>query len=209
MLKQLYSKLGISTNVHIVLHKPYLDDNGKEIKPPSIQAVIDRGLVVEERLVHNEVVDAGEIWMAELLAQRYAVDDAAFDGQNIDAGLQICAVGDGLQNGTATAVTQNDVDLESFVVADSGGANYVNAFDQSQTNKFSVTVTFLTSEGNGHTGGLVEAGIFAVDPNATPPTTETQKTNRMFNRTLFTAIQKNSSFQFTLEWTVEIGALTA
>lgn len=211
MLKKLLEALDISTNVHLVLHKPYLDENGKEARPPNIDAIRKRGLIVEERHVHNAVVDAGEIWMAELLSQLYALDDAAL-GSPLNGGLQICAVGDGLQDGTATAVTQNDTDLESWVDTNSdpgAGENFVKTFISYPDNKFSVQVIFLTTEGNTHTGGLVEAGLFAVDPNITPPTTETQKTNRMLNRTVFAPIDKNSSFQFTLEWTIEIGALTA
>lgn len=208
MLKKLLESLDISTNVHLVLHKPYLDENGKEARPPSIDAIRKRGLIVEERMVHNDVVDAGEIWIAELIAQRYAIDDAVL-GSPLDGSLQVCAIGDGLQDGTATATTQNTTDLESWVDTDSGGANFVIAFDQSQDNKFSVTVIFLTTEANGHTGGLVEAGLFAADPNITACATEDQKTNRMLNRTVFAPIDKNSSFQFTLEWTIEIGALTA
>ena len=71
-------------------------------------------------------------------------------------------------------------------------------------NKFIVSTTFATGVAN---GALTEAGIFA-GSNMTG-ISEVSTTNRMFNRTTFAVINKSSSFQLTIQWTIEIGALTA
>ncbi len=164
--------------------------------------LIDRkeNKIVQFEHVPNTVVDAGEIWMAELLAHKYAADETTLGTPLLD-GLQYIAVG---TDGNGTAVTQDDVSLGTKATTNSCIAATTD-IDTTDKNKFLVSATFGSADGNGN---LREAGIFADDIDTTEPTTETYKTNRMFNRTTFGTIAKTTNFDLTLEWTITVGTLT-
>ena len=187
----------IFRNVDIFLHKP-LPESFHEISQKKLD---EAGLLVDVRQIHNDVVDAGEIWIAELLAQKFT-DDSAI-ASPINGGLQYIATGT-----SSVAVTQNDYKLGSHLFSKAATVS----FNAGANNKFTVSVTFTTSESN---GALTEAGIFAAVQTGTgasptgAPTGETDKSNRMFNRTVFPVITKTTDFELTIQWTIEIGSLTA
>ena len=101
-------------NVNLYLHKPLPDKKYKSIKD-KIADILRLDLLEQHVQVHNDVVDAGEIWIAELLANK-ANTDAALPSW-LASGLQgsggdqaVIAVGTG-----GIATDQNDVDLTTFL----------------------------------------------------------------------------------------------
>lgn len=200
----------ISRNVDIYLHKPLPHDNYKTIKE-KVQALHDLNLIKQHEHVANDVVDGGEIWIAELLAQ-LDNDNSAF-GSPLNAGLQFIAVGiDGTYNVDATpGVDQNDYRLTDHLFSK---VDDYKDFDQgaANANAFTIGVTFAIGEAN---GALKEAGIFALTQTGTGsapagvPANEKASNNRMFNRTTFSVITKTSSFALTIQWTITIGSLDA
>jgi hypothetical protein len=192
----------ITRNVNLYLHKPLANKDRYQTPESFVQALKDQDLIVQHEFVPNDVVDAGEIWIAELLADLH-VDDSALTTPMKD-GLQHIAIGTG-----SVAVTQNDFDLGTPIAQANASKATTNSFNAGANNKFTVSATFLTTEPTGQPYSLREAGIFAMNRNTTAPTSETQKTNRMFNRTVFSVITKTTDFELTIQWTIEIGALTA
>lgn len=194
----------IKRNVNIYLHKPVSKLLREALSPSElVQHLQLYDKIVDHQFVSNDVVDAGEIWIAELLAQRYVSTDGVI-GTPLSGALQFIAVGIGV-----TAVTQNDIKLVDHLFSKASTTTFVGG---GADNKFLVSVTFTTGEAN---GALTEAGIFALIQTGTGgsptgvPTAEDSINNRIFNRTVFSVINKTSDFQLTIQWTIEVGALTA
>jgi len=157
------------------------------------------GEVVETRHVENDIVDAGEIWIAELLAGEYVGGSTmSYSAGELGYGLQYVHVGT-----DNTAVSQNDYNLATGAITTNYYAALSNDVSGTTNNIIVCTGTFTTDHGN---GALYEAGLFS---SITAPGSETSESYRMFNRTTFDAINKDTSFQLTLQWTITIGSLTA
>lgn len=190
--KMLLKFLEMSAEVDIYLHEPI-----PKLKPferiPEIK-------ISEARHAFNDVVDGGEIWIAELLSQLY--NTGAAIGTPLSGGLQHIAVGTG-----STGVDQIDFDLAIPIAQANASKSATNAFNAGADNKFTCSATFLTTEPTGQPYSLVEAGIFAMNRNTTPPTASDGITNRMFNRTVFSTITKDSNFELTIQWTIQIGTI--
>lgn len=188
----------VTRNVDIYLHKPVTDPNWKSGMP------IPKEFIVDERHVHNDVVDAGEVLIAELLAHKFANNEATLTIPHLD-GLQYITVGTGV-----VAVNQDDVNLGT----PGTGANVSKAatttfIGTSGDNEFKITTTYANGDANGGgTLAITEAGIFVDDSIADAPTTEDDITNRMFNRVVFAVLSKTSSFQLTIQWLIKIGTIS-
>jgi len=159
------------------------------------------GKVVEERHIKNDIVDSGEIWIAELLANEY-LDDSAMDQ---GAG----AIGNGLQYihiGTSSSpTTQGMFNLQGYTGITTYYVSCTGSRDvQSPGNKIVATGTYATDVGN---GTLHEAGLFSTSIG-TDISTMTSHTGRMFNRTTFATITKTTDFSLTLQWTITIGSVS-
>ncbi len=182
--------LGIKGVVDIWLHEPY--DRELYQMPPE-------HVIQEYRYVPNTVVDAGEIWIAELLAgEEVGGSVLTYTAGNLGLGIQYAMVGV-----SGTAVTQNNFDLDTSGVTGGFAKATTNDVLGAANNQLTAEATFVGAEG---VGSLQEAGLFS---NSTEPTTETDTTSRMFNRTTYGTITKTSGFDLTVRWTITIGALTA
>lgn len=191
-------------SVDVYLHKP-VEDKALHKKPIQLLEHLKKlKLIEQEEHVYNIVKDAGEIWIAELLAGK-ATDDSVliYGAGQLGWGLQYIAVGTG-----SGAGDQNDFKLQTLAIGTNNCKPSTNSFNAGANNKFTVSVTFLTTEAN-DASPLREAGIFLDDCDTTEPTSETDEGNRMFNRTVFAAITKTTDFELTIQWTIEIGSLTA
>ena len=161
------------------------------------------GRIVEERHVKNDIVDGGEIWIAELLAgEELAGSQVSYDTGELGYGLQYVQVG---SDGTQSAQTFFSMQSTSGITGDSntywsqitaGGMDVA-----SPGNEIVARGTFVQGEGN---GALQEAGLFS---NSTEPGSSTDTVSRMFNRTTFATINKSSSFELTFQWTITIGSV--
>jgi len=152
------------------------------------------------RHIKNLIVDAGEIWVTELLAKEEAGGNALSQGAGeLGNGLQYVRIG----WGTASAAT-DDYSLES-----TGGITMTYAtLDNDVASPFNKIVargTYATDEAISATS-LAEAGLFS---NTSIPTSSTDTSSRMFNRTTFGGISKTSGsdFSLTLQWTITIGTV--
>lgn len=192
--KELLKFLEMSSEVDIYLHEPKYGRREPWKRIPEIE-------IQEARHSFNDVVDAGEIWIAELLSQLYVGGTAI--GTPLSGGLQYIAVGTG-----NTAVGQNDFDLATPIAQANAAKAATNAFNAGANNKFTCSATFLTTEPTGEPYSLVEAGIFAANRNTSAPASEIATNNRMFNRTVFSTITKDSNFELTIQWTIQIGTLS-
>ncbi len=205
MSKQIQTKFDmIKINaVDVYLHKPVKDKSLHKKPIQLLEHLKKLKLIEQESHVYNTVVDAGEIWIAELLAG-VAIDDSVliYGAGELGWGLQYIAVGTG-----SIAVTQNDFKLGTLAIGTNNCKPTTNSFNAGANNKFTISVTFLTTEAN-DASPLREAGIFSDDCDTAVPTSETDEANRMFNRTVFAAITKTTDFELTIQWTIEIGALT-
>lgn len=193
----------IKRKLNIYLHKPVRQ---KLLNKFNINELVDylkkNDLISEERYVPNDVHDSGEIWLAELLAQKYT-DDTAI-GAPLSGGLQFIAVGT-----SNAAIDQNHYDLQGAIAQTDASKAATNLFaGASGNNKFTCSATFADIEPAGLPYTLYEAGIFAKDRNGFTPGSEFATNNRMFNRTIFSLITKTDAFQLTLQWTIEIGSLS-
>lgn len=204
-LKKKEKGLVISRNVNIYLHKPLKNKEQYKNSEETIKALKEQELIVQHEFIANDVVDGGEIWIAELLAGRdTAGTPLVYTAGNLGLGLQYIAVGT-----SSVAVTQNDFKLGTLATGTNNSKPATTSFiGAGANNKFTVSVTFLTTEAN-DASPLREAGIFSDDQDVSVPTSETDVANRMFNRTVFSAITKTTDFELTIQWTIEIGALTA
>ena len=195
-----YLKKGfvITRNVDIILHKPVTDPNWKSWMP------VPKELIVDSRHVHNDVVDAGEVLIAELLAHKFANNEATLTIPHLD-GLQYITVGTGV-----VAVSQNDVNLGTPGTGSNVSKAATTTFvGTSGDNEFKISTTYDTGDANGAgTLAITEAGIFVDDSIVDAPTTEDDITNRMFNRAVFAVLSKTSGFQLTIQWLIKIGTLT-
>lgn len=206
MSKQIESKFDLIkiNSVDVYLHKPVKDKSLHKKPMQLLEHLRKLKLIEQESHVYNTVVDAGEIWIAELLAGRDTGDTPlVYTAGNLGLGFQYIAVGI-----SAAAVTQNDFKLGTLATGTNNCKPSATLFNAGANNKFTVSVTFLTTEAN-DASPLREAGIFSDDCDTAEPTSETATANRMFNRTVFAAITKTSDFELTIQWTIEIGALTA
>ncbi len=161
------------------------------------------GKVVEERHIKNDIVDGGEIWIAELLAgEDLAGIQLSYATGELGYGLQYVHVGsDGTQSSetyykmqSTSGITGSSNSYWSQITA--GGMDVA-----SPGNEIVARGTFPTTEGN---GTLQEAGLFS---NSTEPGSSTDTSSRMFNRTTFATINKSVSFELTFQWTVTIGTV--
>lgn len=153
--------------------------------------------VVESRHTPNDIVDGGEIWIAELLGgEEYGGTTLTYSAGNLGYGLQYNQVG---SDGAAT--TQG---MFGMVSTSGITGNYFQATTNdvaSPGNEVVATATYSTSNGN---GALKEAGLFS---SSALPSTSTDTASRMFNRVNFATINKTDSFQLTLQWTITIGTV--
>lgn len=278
----------VTRKCHVFLHKPVedlkilRDSTAEEFE----QYLKDNNLLEEQRFVPNDVVDGGEIWLAELLANQFTDDTPLFteitsgidgittqgsttftrgggsfsgegvvpgnilhlhganssDGfytiktvgtttlvvddniagtlitnndtaigwaiyESLAGGLKSVSIGTGTTEGTPQQIG-NFYDLETPVAADDGSQPCVNSFSEvSGNNKFTITATWAQSVPASQPYDISEAGIFSTNRDRITPVSETEKTQRMLNRTVFASINKSSAFALTLKWTVEIGSL--
>ena len=161
------------------------------------------GKVVEERHIKNDIVDGGEIWIAELLAgEDLSGSTLSYAAGKLGFGLQYVQVG---SDGTQSAQTYYKMQSTSGIT---GSANsYWSQITApgmdvaSPGNQIVARGTFVTAEGN---GALQEAGLFS---NSTEPGSITDTASRMFNRTTFATINKSVSFELTFQWTITIGTV--
>lgn len=215
MLSVEKSKYVTEVNVDFYLHKPLPKKDYKSVKE-KINDIYNLDLLEEHQQVHNDVVDAGEIWITELLANRgntgaalpsWLVNGLRGSSPVAASDRAVIAVGTG---GIATA--QNDFKLTLW----KDEVECETVFDGTDKNKIVVSGTFATGQGN---GALIEAGIFARRCDANDDGTKDQEPdatdkeldvtiNRMFNRSFFSVITKTSSFELTIQWTITIGVLT-
>lgn len=150
------------------------------------------------RHVKNTIVDAGEIWVAEIMAKEESGGDPLSQGAGeLGNGLQYSQIG----WGTSSPAT-NDYSLQS-----TGGITmtYASLDNDVATpyNKIVCRGTYATDEAISSTA-LTEAGLFS---NTGTPGSSTDTSNRMFNRTTFGGISKTSGsdFSLTLQWTITFG----
>lgn len=155
-----------------------------------------QGRVVEERHLKNTIVDAGEIWVAELLAgEQYDNTVLTYSGGELGYGLQYVQVGE-----DTSATTQGMYALQDQTAITTAYTAVDNDVD-SPGNKIVSRGTYSTAIGN---GTLTEAGLFS---NTGAPSSSTDTTSRMFNRSTFPSISKDTSFSLTLQWTITIGTV--
>lgn len=161
------------------------------------------GKVVEERHIKNDIVDGGEIWIAELLAgEDLAGVGLVYTAGELGAGLQYVQIG---TSGAAT--TQGMFSMQNTSGITGSANSYYTQITApgmdvaSPGNQIVARGTFTTDEGN---GALQEAGLFS---DSTEPGSKTDTASRMFNRTTFATINKSTSFELTFQWTVTIGTV--
>lgn len=154
------------------------------------------GQVAERRHIENTVVDAGEIWVAELLAGEDSSGTAlSYGAGELGHGLQYIQVGT-----DETATTQGMFKMQATAMT--SGNNYTSISTESvATNVITVSGKFVEADGN---AVLNEAGLFS---NSGDPSSSTDTSCRMFNRTTFPDITKTTFFQLTLQWTITIGSV--
>ena len=154
--------------------------------------------VIEERHTPNDIVDAGEIWIAELLAkEEYGGSALSFGAGELGWGIQYTHVG-----------TVGDATLQTMYAMQGSTSGITTNYYETTVNDVSspghkvVSVsTYTTAHGN---GALREAGLFS---NDTYPQSSTDTVSRMFNRVNFATINKTDAFQLTLQWTIQIGSV--
>lgn len=157
--------------------------------------------VIEERHTPNDIVDGGEIWIAELLAQEdYSGTPLVYSLGGLGYGIQYNHVGIG---GAATTQgmykMQNTSGITTNYYQSCTGSRDVS----SPGHIVIATATYGVSDGN---GALQEAGLFS--SSAMPNTSGGTATNsRMFNRVNFATINKTDAFQLTFQWTITIGTV--
>lgn len=156
--------------------------------------------IVQEVHTPNTVVDGGEILIAELLAgEDLGGTGLSYAGAgDLGLGLQFCQVG----------VDGSDTTQGMYGMIDTSGIttnNYTSlTLDiASPGNIITAASQFTYNDGN-HTTGLREAGLFT---NTSAPSSKTDTSSRMFNRVNFATINKNDSYQLTLNWTITIGSV--
>jgi len=157
---------------------------------------VETGKIVEERHTPNDVIDGGEIWIAELLAgEEYGGAGLTYSAGNLGHGLQYTQIG---IDGAATTQGMFDLESKSGITT-----NYETTENDVSTpgNVIVATSTFSTGIGN---GALQEAGLFS---NSGDPASSTATDVRMFNRVNFATINKSTSFQLTFQWTITIGTV--
>ena len=152
------------------------------------------------RHIKNTIVDAGEIWVAEMMAKEESGGSGLSQGGGeLGDGLQYVQIGWG-----TTSPATNDYSLQS-----QGGITVTSAsLDNDVATPFNKIVcrgTYATDEAISSTD-LTEAGLFS---NTGVPGSSTDTSNRMFNRTTFGGISKTSGsdFSLTLQWTITRGAV--
>lgn len=152
------------------------------------------------RHIKNNIVDGGEIWVAEMLAGEQSNNTIlSYGAGELGWGLQNVQIG----WGTASPAT-NDYSLQSV-----GGITmtYTDLDNDVDTpyNKIISRGTYSTEEAISTTD-LTEAGLFS---NTSIPGSSTDTSSRMFNRTTFGGISKTSgsTFALTLQWTITIGVV--
>ncbi|MHA2274116.1 MAG: hypothetical protein ACXAC2_00010 [Candidatus Kariarchaeaceae archaeon] len=202
LMKEFQNLFYIKGQVDLFLHDPLLNSQPsyKEIPESLIQKFVH---------VPNTVVNGGEVWLAELIAHKYVLDDATLASVLLDGvggANSDVAVGTG-----STAVTQADVDIETAISDANGGLQTTTTtfVGTSLDNKFQVSGFYDTTDAYlpGDPNSLREAGLFATNRETVTCSTRTQKTNRMFNRTVYPVISKSDLVQLTIQWTVEVGTV--
>lgn len=187
--------------VDLILHDPLS-------KPQSVHDSIPESLIQTWRHLPNTVVDAGEIWMAELLAHTYKQDDATLGGVLLDGvggTSSDVAVGTG-----SVGVTQTDLDLGTPVTDAVGGLQptATTFIGTDKANKFKVSGFYDVGDASNPDPTLLrEAALFATNRESVAPGPKDKKTQRMFNRTVFAVISKSATTQLTIQWTIEIGSV--
>lgn len=153
--------------------------------------------VIDERHTPNDIVDGGEIWIAELLGgEEYGGTTLTYSAGNLGWGLQYNQVGVG-----GAATTQGMFGMQS-TSGITGTVYQATANDvASPGNEVISTATYSTSNGN---GALQEAGLFS---SSALPVSTTDTSSRMLNRVNFATINKTDSFQLTFQWTITIGTV--
>ena len=161
------------------------------------------GEIVEERHVHNTIVDGGEIWVAELLCgQQYDDTILSYGAGQLGWGIQYMHVG----TNTSTT-TQGDYNVNTSGITGSTYSFYtaMTSGDKdiaSPGNELVLTATIATDEG---LGNISEAGLFS---SSAVPSSKTDTSSRMFNRVNFATISKDTSYTLTFEWHVQIVVVT-
>jgi len=201
ILKEFRHLFYMKGEVDWILHNPLP-------KPQPAWMDIPEKYIEAHRFVPNTVVDGGEVWMAEMLAHIYSADNATLSTPLLN-GLQYIQVGTG-----TTAVAQTDYNLVTPISSANGGIKTTTATftGTSGANSFKISGFYdLTDAYNpGNPNALTEGALFATDPSSvtlTVPSPSYQKTNRMFNRSVFPAINKTSGVQLTVQWNITIGSL--
>lgn len=184
--KDYLPRLDLQGEVDIVTFDPADEKDGK----------IGDSLVIEHRHIPNTVVDGGEIWIAELLANEL-----------VGGGALPTALSDGLgyihvgTSGTPPAF--GDFSVSVGGISGNFYQTTVRDVKDPDYNELTVISTFTTGEGN---GSLLEAGIFSTD---TSPSSKTDSPARMFSRTTFALVTKTTFISMAFQWTIKIGTLGA
>lgn len=155
-----------------------------------------KGRIVDERHTPNDIVDGGEIWIAELLAgEAYDGSALTYSAGQLGHGLQYTHIG---EDGSAT--TQGMFAMQDTTSVTTFYSSTTNDVDDNG-NKVICTSTYTTADG---IGDLQEAGLQCSTNYAT---SKTDEANRMFNRVNFATIGKTTDFSLTLQWTITIGTV--
>lgn len=154
--------------------------------------------IVEERHTKNTVVNEGEKWVAELLAnETLAGGSLGTTSGTLGWGFQYVGVGT-----DASSTTQGMFSLQTAVT---GSDAFVTAVNDVATpgNKIVCYGSYTTAQGIGE---LKEAGIFSKNTNPNN-NHATSGDCCMFNRSTFPTISKSDAFELTLQWTITIGTV--
>ncbi len=155
-----------------------------------------------EKIAHikNDIVDGGEIWVAELLAgEEYGGSTLSYSAGELGYGLQYSHIGYG-----TNPTTQGMYSLQSVSGITTNTVTVDNDVD-TPGNKIISRGTYATDEAISNTD-LTEAGVFS---SSATPSSSTDTASRMFNRTTFPPISKDttSDYSLTLQWTITIGTV--
>ena len=161
------------------------------------------GEVIEERHVHNTIVDGGEIWVAEMLAgEDYANNALSYAAGELGYGVQWFQVG---TDPSATVQTDYNVDT-SGLTSTGAGHSYAVAVGTadivSPGNEIVLEATFGTESA---LGDICECGLFS---SSGVPTSSTDTASRMFSRVNFATISKTTAIELGFEWHITIGTVS-
>lgn len=178
-------RLSMLGEVDIITFDPADEKNGK----------VSDNFVIEHKFIPNTVVDAGEIWIAELLAGEFTGDSTMSYGTGFMGwGVQYLQVG---TTSSAPVFSNYNVNVSSVTNL----AYVVTVNDIVVNNEVIYVATFGTANGN---GVLVEAGLFSA---SSVPGSSTDTASRMLSRTTFAEINKTESISMAFQWTVKVGTL--